>query len=724
MKHWTEFNTNNINYNTVIHKKGRQTVVDSDDILTFDIETSSGWKDENGNVFGYKPFLNEDFYKEKQAVSLCYIWQFSFNDEVYYGRELQDFYTLLTTLPNTINFTIYVHNLAFEFEFLANLWKWEEQLSRKAHKVMQATPFDFPNVHFRCSYFLTRLSLDAWGKELGVLKKTGDLDYTKLRTPMTKLTDVELGYCEQDCIVVYEGIKTYLKKYKHIYNIPLTQTGEVRRVIKNKMELSGHTQWMKNLVPENADFYKKLKKAYAGGYTHANYNLAGSTIKPVDVGCAFDFASSYPAVMCSEKFPVNQFKPAKFEIKRIDEYAYLMLVHFENVDSKLFNNYISVSKTFNAVNVIKDNGRIISADEFDIWITEQDIDIILKAYDCDYTVLECYRSKKSYLPKVLVEYTLELYNNKTKYKGLPDKKEIYTQSKQFNNSLYGMAVTDIIQDSVEYDDGEWLTKFMCEQDVDDYLQELKYNAKKKPFMAYQFGVWISAYARHNLWECLMFCDEDAIYCDTDSIKVRKFYDFTWYNDKVKQKLQNCCKFHGLDVNLTNPADTKGINHQLGNFDREDNWTEFKTLGAKRYCYRDEEDTQLHLTVSGISKQAVLVLKDNIENFNEDIVFDKDYFEQFRIDCENGLAKTYNKKFDGLTFDEICYKFNIHDGTKKMTKYCEMDTVTWNKGKYDEYTSHARFGINLRNTSYSTKMADDYLELLANNFTHKYLKCIH
>ena len=41
---------------------------------------------------------------------------------------------------------------------------------------------------------LTRLSLATWGEQLGVAKMVGDLDYDKLRTPLTKLTDKELKY--------------------------------------------------------------------------------------------------------------------------------------------------------------------------------------------------------------------------------------------------------------------------------------------------------------------------------------------------------------------------------------------------------------------------------------------------------------------------------------------------------------------------------------------------
>lgn len=61
----------------------------------------------------------------------------------------------------------------------------------------------------------------------------GDLDYNILRTPKTPLTDKEKGYCKRDCIVVYHGIKDFINIYKYQHAIPLTQTGRVRRVVKN-----------------------------------------------------------------------------------------------------------------------------------------------------------------------------------------------------------------------------------------------------------------------------------------------------------------------------------------------------------------------------------------------------------------------------------------------------------------------------------------------------------
>lgn len=701
MKHYTDFNPTDFKTYSIGKKKRAQYELASDDILTFDIEVSSAWL-ENGKPIPYRPFMPEEYWNGLKSVSLCYIWQFSFNGEVYYGRELEEFRALLGKLPNDIKFVVWVHNLAYEFEFLCNIFTWESVFARKAHSPMKATPAMFPNIEFRCSYYLTRMSLDLWGKEVGLAKLTGSLDYVKIRTPNTKLTDEELAYCKRDCEVVDLGIRKYLDKYGHIEDIPMTQTGEVRKVVKALMRKDkAVTRQMIKLIPANANMYHILKQTFMGGYTHASAFYAGRTIRR-ETGYAYDFASSYPAVMCSEMFPMSPFQPDTYNENETAFKAFLMRIEFKNVKPLTYNHYLPVSKCLSiSADVRKDNGRIMSCSKCEMWLTEQDLDIVLKSYECSYTVKECYSSMKGYLPKPLVEYVLELYNNKTQYKGLPDKAEIYAIAKQFINSLFGMCVTDMIQDDVAYyEGGTWEVEPKTVSEVDAYLDELRNKNRGRTFLAYQFGVWITAYARHNLWECLLSADEDVIYCDTDSLKLAEAHDFTWYNEKVQRKLLCMCKAYGINPDLIAPVDTKGVAHPLGHFDEEDPWTEFKTLGAKRYCYRGKEDGKLHLTVSGVGKSAVVVLRDDIDNFNEETVFDKDYYEEFK-------------------------GTDVKDGTKRMHIYHQMEPVTWNEGEPDEYHSEYFQGMAIRPTSYSMSVNDEYLDLLAeflyNNDDH--LRCI-
>lgn len=647
-------------------------------IMTFDIEVSSAWL-ENGKVIPYRKGESADYWNNLQPLALCYIWQFSCDGVVYYGRELRDFLRVLDDLPSDVEIIIWVHNLSYEFHFLTNILTWDSVFARSSHKPIKAKPKEYPNIEFRCTYMLTRLSLATWGEQLGVAKMVGDLDYDKLRTPLTKLTDKELKYCEMDCLVVEAGIKSYLKKYKKQRFIPMTQTGTVRQEVKEiLMSDEEYVKKIKRLVPKSPEEYKRLQTVFAGGYTHANRYWSGQTIEGHIEH--YDFASSYPTVMVAEKYPMTPWLYLGSEMPSEDsfeDYAYILILKFSQLKSTALNTYIQASKV-NAKNMKLDNGRVISADELTITITEQDYITIKNNYEWeDLEVIKVYRSKKDYLPKPFVEYILELYANKTELKDVEGKEELYMQSKQYINSMFGMCVTAIVQAEVELVGDEWIVKPLTRDFVQHKLEQLSQSnpREKRYFLSYSWGCWVTAYARRNLWKCIESCDHDVLYCDTDSIFVLGKHDFSWYNDEITKKLKTACKKQNLDFNKTRPKTPKGKEKPLGIFDSEDSCTEFKTLGAKRYVERREGDGKLHLTVSGINKGAVELLNDYIDNFEDGFNFDKD------ADCV----------------------------TKKLSTYIvDMPTVKWNDGYISTYTH----GINLRRSGYVLSMTDEYKKLIS------------
>ena len=647
-------------------------------IMTFDIEVSSAWL-ENGKVIPYRKGESADYWNNLQPLALCYIWQFSCDGVVYYGRELRDFLRVLDDLPSDVEIIIWVHNLSYEFHFLTNILTWDSVFARSSHKPIKAKSKEYPNIEFRCTYMLTRLSLATWGEQLGVSKMVGDLDYDKLRTPLTKLTDKELKYCEMDCLVVEAGIKSYLKKYKKQRFIPMTQTGTVRQEVKEiLMSDEEYVKKIKRLVPKSPEEYKRLQTVFAGGYTHANRYWSGQTIEGHIEH--YDFASWGPTVMVAEKYPMTPWLYLGSEMPSEDsfeDYAYILILKFSQLKSISLNTYIQASKV-NAKNMKLDNGRVISADELTITITEQDYITIKNNYEWeDLEVIKAYRSKKDYLPKPFVEYILELYANKTELKDVEGKEELYMQSKQYINSMFGMCVTAIVQAEVELVGDEWIVKPLTRDFVQHKLEQLSQSnpREKRYFLSYSWGCWVTAYARRNLWKCIESCDHDVLYCDTDSIFVLGKHDFSWYNDEITKKLKIACKKQNLDFNKTRPKTPKGKEKPLGIFDSEDSCTEFKTLGAKRYVERREGDGKLHLTVSGINKGAVELLNDDIDNFEDGFNFDKD------ADCV----------------------------TKKLSTYIvDMPTVKWNDGYISTYTH----GINLRRSGYVLSMTDEYKKLIS------------
>ena len=70
-------------------------------------------------------------------------------------------------LPKDTHFVIWVHNLPFEFHFIKDmLAHWDDVFARQPHKPIKAVSEKYPNIEFRCTYSLTRLSLAEWAKEV------------------------------------------------------------------------------------------------------------------------------------------------------------------------------------------------------------------------------------------------------------------------------------------------------------------------------------------------------------------------------------------------------------------------------------------------------------------------------------------------------------------------------------------------------------------------------
>ena len=667
-------------------RKHKKTHYYCNDIIVLDIETTSAWV-KDGSVIGYHKGETADYWNSLEPLALPYIWQVSYNEKVYYGREFKDLSKVFNDLDSRVEYIVWVHNLSYEFQFLCNLFKWKSVFARSPHKVMKCVPEEHPNIEFRCSYYLTRLSLESWGKQLGVYKMKGDLDYEVVRTPLTSLTAKELGYCQRDCEVVYEGIKKYIQTYKDQWNIPLTQTGTVRREVKARLlQDRSYKKFIKKLVPSWSGEYEMLQEVFAGGYTHANRMYAG-IVQCDDIIQHYDFASSYPTVMVAEKYPMSPwfYKPID-EIppdSDFEDNAYIFKVHFSQLKCTSYNTYIQASKV-HATNILYDNGRVISADELTMYMTEQDWLTIKETYKWKaIELIEAWKSRKDYLPKAFTEYILELYKNKTELKGIKEKEDLYLQSKQYINSLYGMCVTAILQADVTFDGAEWAVDKLTAEMVDAKLKELAdYKDKHCAyFVSYSWGCYVTAYSRRNLWKCIESVDEEMIYCDTDSIFVLGKQDFSWYDKEITEKLHKACEIMGLDFESTRPKDKKGIEHPLGVFTKEDDCVEFLTLGAKRYVERRKKDGKLHLTVSGINKEAVELLKDDIENFEDNFEFDKD------AECVHKRLATYIDYMPRVTFP-------------------------------DGYELDLDYGINLRRTGYKLTMTDEYKTLI--NYVEHYM----
>ena len=642
-------------------------------IITLDTETTS-------------------FYHNGLKCSFVYIAMICINGHCYYTRDLRVLLEFLDKYDsgNTIN-VIYVHNLGFDFSFLQNVIPFDSVFARKSHRPIFAR---YKSWEFRCSYFLSQMSLKNVAKsyKLPSRKLIDGLDYGKIRHTKTPLTPLEMKYAELDIVVLYEYIRYMLKTYGKYREIPYTQTGFVRKYtldfVKQNNAYYKFKNRLKNTMP-NQHIFELLEKCFAGGYTHANYWAVASGVHTHVK--SYDFTSSYPAVMCRCKFPIGEFKQITRNYKNYiysDKWACIGKFRLTNVHAKTNLCYISKHKCLETKRAVINNGRIIRADTIIICLTSVDIDTIKMMYDCKIEVLEMYAAAADYLPREFILSILNLYENKTKYKGIDEQYSLYMASKQMVNAEYGMCAFNPFTDTISYNEGEW-------EPVPPTWDGLeKYYNNRKTILPYAWGVFVTAWARNKLCYICSKIGNDVLYMDTDSIKYRGNYENLFNENNEQIHAENLYVSEKLDIPFEKfaPVDSKNCTHEIGLWDFEHEYKSFKVLGAKRYCYtlygwdavkHGYKPDEIFPVVAGCPTDAMRCwLK--LHNCNA-------LLDPFRLDIfipagQSGKATvTYHKNYN------IDVQIRDYMGT--------VDTV------------HIGYGAHVEPASFDMSMHDDYFKFL-------------
>lgn len=636
---------------------------------------------------------------DDKKYAWMYIWMFGIDKLIFYGRTWKEFLDFIKILSSRLELScerkllVYVHNLSFEFQFIYKLFEWDTIFALRSHKPIYAR--STLGVEFRCSYLLSGLSLAKVGDNLrkeNVKKLVGTFDYNKIRHSKTLMTDIELKYCEHDILVVLAYIREQIEEFKDNINyIPLTNTGRVRNYCR-KATLYKDFDYYHTLMSGltlDAEEYLQLKQGFQGGFTHANYFYSGKTVYDVT---SYDFASSYPYVMVSEFFPMSSPKLIKVTIDELDdyfkEYCCIFDVEINNISSSTFWEHpLSQSRCVRALNPLTDNGRIVSADLIRTTITEQDFLTLREYYEWDKLSIDNFRiMKKEYLPRNFILAILNLYSDKTTLKDVDGKEAEYMRSKNMINSCYGMTVTDIARPTITFQPTGW---DKMEPDIGKVIGT--YNRSKRRFLYYPWGVWVTAYARRNLFNGISEFKTDYIYSDTDSVKVinaDKHGDYIKnYNENVINKLRIMCDTYGIDFEMCQPKTPAGKKKPLGVWDFDGHYKKFKTLGAKRYMTLNDND-ELSITVAGVNKKTAVpyILKtfdDPFEAFEEGLIIPPEYTGKLThtyIDDEitinvtdyNGLTDTVTT-YSGIHLEPASYELSLSDMYVKFLRGVRNET---------------------------------------------------
>lgn len=631
--------------------------------------------------------------KVNDHLTFMYGWQFGIEDIVVWGEtfeeviELFDFLKLKLQFKKSQRLLCFIANLSYEWQFIRKYLNVTKAFLKEKREPIEIEHNDFIILKECLSWggSLEKLAHDY----TDIVKLKGDLDYSIYRESYYDFTqDEEWQYIDFDVLTLTHFARWYFNEFSRGSRMikPITIQSSIRNTFYERGKDSQELQKVQRSFLETAEQYKILVNyVYRGGFVHANQYYIGEHITEETHPklWSFDFTSSYPSVMCCERYPYKFSKcldKTKYNFNyllksNLDDYAYIGHFIFYDVKAKTSQTIESTSKALNKItekdpkNKI-DNGRIQETPFLDVWLTEQDMLSYSEFYTFSKSVcLELWQSKKDYLPKYIIDELIERYFAKdyNKKHGLN-----YAIEKAILNSLYGVCVAKLPVGEIKVFNGDCFSTIDRDEEETDeeYKERIEqmyidtYNddiSNEKKTILPQFGVWISSYARRNLLATVSRLEatgNPVVYCDTDSVK---FLDYNngrqiieEYNKKQTEKIKAFCKRTGADFNIF---------YDLGSFDCEykNGIKAFKTLGAKRYLHVYEDKKSLHYTctVAGLPK------KDYISRYKPEN--DKDY-KTYLHAFKDGLMIEKTSKLTSTYTDEL-QSVVLRDGSTRFVPSC-------------------------------------------------------
>lgn len=645
--------------------------------------------------------------------SVMYIWQFCLRpDTVIIGRTWSEFLYLVEQIRiqtdemekqlraagnkrTKVRLMCFVHNLSYEFQFLRGIWHFEPQdvFAMEPRKILKC---NMGPLELRCSYLQTNLSLGEFTRKFNAehIKRSGEkFDYSKIRYPWTPMTDREIEYCIVDVAGLVEAMRIQMDSdHDTLETLPMTSTGYVRRDAKKAMQYFNSRQ-IYEMQPDR-DLYEAEREAFRGGNTHASRFMAGRILKGVQ---SWDRSSSYPDVLVNYKFPMRPFwrkgpcSRAYYD-RSVNVRGYAAIIRIAMIGNVRLRDpwtgcpYLATDKCRHILTRDKyghgryggtfDNGRILACDYLETTCTDIDFRIIDQQYTCDRLVIyDSWYASYGYLPEGFRQLVREYYQAKTTLKGDKEQRLAYDKIKARINALYGMCAMDPVRQLCEFIDNDFKLQ---ETDLEAALAK---NARKN-FLVYQWGVWVTAWARWTLQLAIDLAGDQFVYTDTDSVKFIGDVDFTELNDQLAAL---SWKNHAYAV------DHNGEIHYMGVYEHDGSYGQFVTLGAKKYAYT--ENRKIHITVAGVNKKlgaAELRKMGGMKAFRTGITFVK----------AGGTESLYNDdpKRDGV---------QLPDGTQLRPWI--HGVILDVDGRQLEITSN----VVIRPSTYTLDITEEYRAILGN-----------
>ena len=646
---WDKFDYSILSRNVMYYKKKGKFQKGSwnDLIVAADTETSKSHE------------ISDDPLPNHVCAWTISLRAFGCNIVTLYGHKPSDMVRCIQKIKSSCkgdDMYVYFHNLAYDYVFL-RLFLFEafgtpkKQLNTKPHYPIM---IGFENgIILKDSLILAGCKLEKWANDLNVnhKKAVGNWNYDAVRDQEdAPLTRAELKYIENDTLALCECIDALKNNlHKDLFSMPYTATGVIREEVRERAKQNnGHRDFMRKAL--SFEQFNKFLKLYHGGYSHGNRYIIGDILKD-DITKCKDFASSYPfCLIAYPDYPQSKFVSLdkdvspEYILRNSNKYCFIFKCSFFNIrlkDDLYPMPALQASKCDHSINMEIDNGRVIKAGYCSLYMCEIDLEVMAKIYDwddCNCSEVEI--SKKGYLPRWFTDYVYELFAAKCKLKPMSKQDPVaYSLSKSRVNGVYGLTVQKSVRenfievtepgdykinaegDTAYFESGEYRQDF----DIDMQKEYEKYINNPNSVLPYCWGSYCTALAFRNLF-LLGDCVNKAyingrlaypphwFYSDTDSC-----YSDDWNEKALNDYNENCKKL--LKANGYGPVIVNNKEYWLGIAESDAEYSEYCVLGSKRYAGRSTEDNELHITVAGVPKQGAICLKDDLNNFCRDFIFD-------------------------------------------------------------------------------------------------------
>jgi len=555
---------------------------------------------------------------------------------------------------------IVIHNQSYDLSYLLPYIQ-EHIPGKDDHRAVFLDEHKIVNyfqggLDFRCSFLLTRKSLEKLGEDFNVehKKQIGLYDYNAIHYQDDFLTLEERKYATYDVVSLYECFMAQLKAHGDTTaTVPLTATGYTRRKLRSssrKDKYYRNKYFSKNRL--YCESYKFCINAYSGGYTHNNRFLRNQIIRPADFGMDYirhgDFRSFYPSGM--RCYPLPTGKPdVWYDYKRGDpditiqdildlypRFATVTMIAINKAqlkdpgctmpimqDSKLFYD----DGTRGDFAVYCDNGRVLKI-ECDndstyvyTYLWNHTLKIISEQYDIQGQILKVIRFSTSDLPAPLADVVDELFKAKSDLKSKAheaeeefgafapeafDARNELMISKGLLNSIYGCCCMNPVRPMFDIDcdrkEPIYISKNVLDDDqIEEALDD--YYKTRNNFLPYQLGCYVTEIAKMELFEYIKVIGyKNVLYCDTDSI-------FYLSNPKIDAAVASLNKKKSKTAPFV--IDNKGKKIQYDVFEMEPDVIAFKGLHSK--CYgiielNSKGEEELHLTIAGVPAKTLIGMK--------------------------------------------------------------------------------------------------------------------